>query len=216
MLISVHVPKCAGTSFRHVLHGICGDQVWYNYGTIFSKEQARLDLIPEGTSVIHGHFIADSFDEILPERELMTWVRNPVERLVSHYYYFLRSPDMRDDCCRALHEKNLSLREFADLDWMQNMASRYLANKPINDFRFIGIAEEFEASMGHFKEVFGYRTCGEAPRVNTNPDRKGSSYTLPTAEYRYILERNALDLAWYKMALERLNDSRSRRMAQVA
>ena len=45
MIVSIHVPKCAGTSFRHVLDRMFGARIWYNYGAIFCREQARADLL---------------------------------------------------------------------------------------------------------------------------------------------------------------------------
>jgi hypothetical protein len=216
MLISVHVPKCAGTSFRHVLHGIYGEEIWYNYGTIFSKEHARAELVPAGTQMIHGHFLADSFDALFPERRLLTWVRHPVERLVSNYYHCMRSPDMRDDCCRALHQQKLSLREFADLDWMRNMTTRYLAGKPVADFHFVGIMEHFEESMRHFSTLLGFRTVMKLPRENTNPDRTAERYALSPADRDYILERNRDDLDWYVQALIRLRGLEQGASRQVA
>jgi hypothetical protein len=216
MLISVHVPKCAGTSFRHVLHSIYGNEIWYNYGSIFAREQARPELVPAGTKMIHGHFLADSFDGLFPERQLLTWVRHPVERLVSNYYHFLRAPDMRDDCCRALHERKLSLREFADLDWMQNMATRYLAGKAVTDFRFVGITEHFEESMRHFSSLLGFRTVMMLPRENINPSRTTERYALSPEDREYILERNAADLAWYNQALARLRAAEPGASRQVA
>jgi hypothetical protein len=216
MLISVHVPKCAGTSFRHVLHAIYGNAIWYNYGTIFSREQARAELVPAGTKIIHGHFIADSFDAIIPDRRLLTWVRHPVERLVSNYYHCMRAPDMRDDCCRALHERKLSLREFADLDWMRNMTTRYFAGKPVADFHFVGIAEQFEESMQHFSSLLGFRTVMNLPRENINPDRKCDRYSLSAEDRAYILERNAADLAWYEQAVARLRSTDQTATRRVA
>jgi hypothetical protein len=208
MDVSVHVPKCAGTSFRHVLHGIYGSSVWYNYGTIFTREQARPGAIPGGTKMIHGHFMADSFDDLVPDRRLLTWVRHPVERLVSNYHHFLRSPDMRDDCCRLLHERKLGLREFADLDWMKDMATRYLAGKPVGDFQFVGITEHFRESLQEFCRAHGFRTVRVLPRENTNPGRTTESYRLQPGDRAYIEERNAADLAWYGQALDRLRSAR--------
>jgi hypothetical protein len=216
MLISVHVPKCAGTSFRHVLDGICGEEIWYNYGTIFSREQARLDLVPDGKKVIHGHFMADSFDDIIPDRELLTWARHPVERVVSNYFHCLRAPDMRDDCCRALHEHKLTLREFADLDWMQNLMTRYLANKPIGDFRFVGVSEQFDSSIRLFEDTFGWRASGATPRANTNPERRESRYRIPLGDHDFILERNLVDMAWYGQAVDRLRRAQTTRASRVA
>jgi len=207
MIVSIHVPKCAGTSFRRVLTEICGARIWYNYGTIFSRDQARAELVPRGTQFIHGHFLADAFDDLFPGRRLVTWVRHPVERLVSNYLHFLRSPDMRDDCCRAVHERKLSLRQFSDLEWMQNEASRYLANKPVQDFEFIGITEKFGASIREFCRIFGFRNVLRVPHENHNPDRTGELYELSPGDHAYILERNAADLAWYNQASQRLAEA---------
>jgi hypothetical protein len=205
MIISVHVPKCAGTSFRTVLGEVCGARIWYNYGVIFSREHARAELVPPGVGLIHGHFLADAFDALFPQRRLVTWVRHPVERLVSNYHHFLRSPDMRDDCCRALHEKRLSLREFADLEWMRNETSRYLANKPVDDFEFIGISERFNESVGLFCETFGFRNVARFPHENANPDRGKELYDLSREDREHILRRNFVDLEWYDQAVRRLD-----------
>jgi len=204
MIVSIHVPKCAGTSFRRILTEVCSARIWFNYGTIFSRDQARAELVPPGARFIHGHFLADAFDGLFPGRRLLTWVRHPVDRLVSNYHHFLRSPDMRDDCCRALHERRLSLRQFADLEWMRNEASRYLASKPVGDFEFVGIAERFEESVGKFCRAFGFRHPARIPRENLNPERVGERYDIDPGDFAYIAERNAADLAWYEEAAERL------------
>ncbi len=205
MIISIHIPKCAGTSFRQILDSAYGDRIWHNYGVIFSREQARPGLVPPGARAIHGHFIADSFDDLFPGRRLITWVRHPVERLVSNYHHFLRSPDMRDDCCRIVHERGLGLREFADLDWMRNMATRYLANKPLRDFEFVGIAERFGDSMDVFCRELGFRSIPRVPQENANPDRLTARYAISEADFAHIAERNSVDMDWYGQAAQRLS-----------
>jgi hypothetical protein len=104
MLISVHIPKCAGTTFHHLLRATHGRGLWLNYGTAFTRAEAREGLVPTGTDCIQGHFLADTFRDLLPTARLITWVRDPVERVVSNYHHCRRSPDLRDSCCRALHE----------------------------------------------------------------------------------------------------------------
>jgi hypothetical protein len=206
MLISIHVPKCAGTSFRLLIDKLYGNGVWHNYGIIFSKESAKADLIPPGTQIIHGHFLADAFDGVLPSRRYITWVRHPVQRLVSNYYHFLRSPDMRDDCCRHLHEGKLSIREFSDLEWMQNEICRYLAGKAIDEFEFVGVLEEFAQSMRLFCATYGFVSFKEFPHANTNPDRIDRHYALSEEDFAYIAERNRADLALYDEAVLRLRE----------
>lgn len=216
MIVSVHIPKCAGTSFRALLDGYFGDRIWHNYGTIFSRDQAKPGLVPVNTNIIHGHFLADAFDDLFPGRRLVTWVRHPVERVVSNYYHFLRSPDMRDDCCRMLHENRLGLREFADLDWMKNMATRYLARKPVSDFVFVGVSERFEQSMRVFCSTLGFQRPPTEPRENVNPCRHAETYDLTSGDFGYILARNALDLEWYRQACLRLDAEEDIRPNKVA
>jgi len=200
MIISVHIPKCGGTSFRAVLEGIYGKNLWLNYGAMFSPEQVRTDLIPRNTQCIHGHFLANTFDELVPQPRLIAWLRHPVERVVSNYYHFLRSPDRRDACCRELLDKNLSLEEFAELDWMRNEATRYLAGKPVESFAFVGILERFEESVQVFGSKFGVPVPAEPPRVNANADRVTASYPLSSQVYEHILALNHRDLIAYDLA----------------
>lgn len=215
VVISVHVPKCAGTSFRSILSDICGARIWFNYGVVFSRDQARPGVVPAGVSFIHGHFLADAFDDLFPDRLLLTWVRHPVERVLSQYNHFLRSPDMRDNCCRELYDKGLSLHEFADLEWMRNTACRYLANKPVEDFEFVGIAERFQESMEVFCERFGFRSVARFPRENVNPARGPQGYRIPRQTFDYIAERNGADMAWYDNASRRM-DAAARRAVTIA
>jgi hypothetical protein len=205
MLISVHVPKCAGTSFRHVLQALYGDGLWSNYGAIFTRANAKTGIVPHHTRCIHGHFFADAFDELYPQGRLITWVRDPVDRVVSNYYHFLRNPDMRDGCCRALFEQRLSLRRFAEMDWMRNEATRYLAAKPVEDFAFVGIAERFTESLSVFGPTFGWSPHLPSPRVNVNPVRRDEHYSLSPDDQAYLRSLNSRDLAWYQQANARLD-----------
>ena len=216
MIISIHVPKCAGTSFRNILSDQFGSRLWLNYGSIFTAADFRPELIPEGTACIHGHFLGDAFDSVVPRPRFMTWVRHPVDRVVSNYYHGLRSPYLRDDCCRRLHEEKLSLRAFAELDWMQNLATRYLAGKAIETFDFVGIAERFDESLLLLGRAFGWATPPCGPRENTNPARLTPSYPLSSADYNHLLALNQLDLKFYRTAIARLDDALKIAAAQSA
>ena len=207
MVVSIHVPKCAGTSFRNILSDQFSSRLWLNYGSIFTAADFRPELIPETTACIHGHFLGDAFDSVVPRPRYITWVRHPVNRVVSNYYHCLRSPDLRDDCCRRLHEEKLSLCAFAELDWMQNLATRYLAGKALETFDFVGIAERFDESLVLLNRAFGWATPPCGPRENTNPDRVTPSYPLSSTDYNHLLALNQLDLAFYRTESARLDDA---------
>jgi hypothetical protein len=123
---------------------------------------------------------------------------------------------MRDECCRQVHERGLGLREFADLDWMKNLATRYLAGKPLSDFAFVGISERFEESMQVFSQELGFRSVESIPRKNVNPDRREEHYCLCKGDRSYILERNAVDLEWYQQACRHLDSVGRLRSNRVA
>lgn len=216
MFVSVHIPKCAGTSFRHVLQEHCGEKLWLNYGAIFVRAQARGELVPSGTEWIHGHFFADAFDDLFPERQLLTWVRDPVERVTSNYYHFLRSPDMRDDCCRELYERKLTLLQFASLDWMRNEMSRYFAGKTVDEFNFVGVAERFDESLRLFRAFAGWSDEIRSRRDNINPDRRTTGYSLSPADRRQIRDLNLADCEIYERATTRLVERLSAAEACVA
>jgi hypothetical protein len=216
MVISIHIPKCAGTSFREILASIYGPHLWLNYGAIFSKADFKPDIVPAKGSCIHGHFFADTFDDYVPQPRLITWVRHPVDRVVSNYYHSLRSPDMRDDCCRLLHENRLTLRQYAELDWMRNLATRYLARKPIEAFTFVGVSERFDESLQVFGRTFNWVIRSHGPCLNTNPDRTTARYLLPPGDYDYILSLNQSDLAWYNSAMARLDSEMGSTTQKVA
>jgi len=198
-----------------VLQEIYGEAVWLNYGAIFSQPQASPDLLPRGIRCIHGHFLGDAFDGLVPKPRLVAWLRHPVERVVSNYHHFLRSPDMRDACCRELLEKGLSLEEFAELDWMRNEATRYMAGKPAESFEFIGILERFAESLRVFAETFNVPVPIEPPRENVNPARTGETYALSPQTYAHILGLNMRDLAAYDLANALLDRRVVRRASRV-
>lgn len=205
MLLSLHVPKCAGTSFALVLKRIFGARLWLNYGAIFRRGEAREGIIPQNTECIHGHFEADAFDDLYPKSPMVTWVRHPVERLASNYHYFLRHPGPNDHFCQVLHERNLKLTEFAELEGMQNVATRHLLGRPLDQFKFVGVSERFPESMAVFSHSLGLEDGGTPPRVNYNPERTQPRYELSPSEFDRIAAMNTADLELYNEANRRLD-----------
>jgi hypothetical protein len=214
MIISVHIPKCAGTSFGTVLEFIHGPRLWRNYEAILTPVQAVDGSVPLGTECIHGHFAADVFDALYPDAQVITWVRHPVERVVSHYYHFLRHPETRDAGCRRVHDERLSLRQYAEI--CPNLASCLVGDRRVSDFAFVGVAEHFGASLQKFSERFGIKMRLPLPRENVNPDRLTEHYTLSTEDYAYIRDLNQADMDWYGEAVAGLFGTQRIRINQAA
>ncbi|HVW20285.1 MAG TPA: hypothetical protein VHC86_03650 [Opitutaceae bacterium] len=212
MLVSVHVPKCGGISFQHVLRGIFGKKLWLNYGAFTGREGARYELIPRGTLCVHGHFKADTFDDLVPQPELVTWFRHPVDRVVSAYYHFLRHDEPGNASWRALTERGLSLEQFAELEGMRNEAAQFLAGKPLSSFRFVGVMERYVDSLRLFGEAFGVRVPAVPPLENVNPRRVTDHYPISRSTYDHILALNSRDLVLYEAALAGLREAAADRL----
>jgi hypothetical protein len=193
-------------SFQRVLQRIFGrSRVWLNYTANLAEGRPPDTAIPWRTRCIHGHFRSDAFDAAAPGADRVTWLRHPVERVVSNYHHFLRHPDWANPCCRALLEGNLPLAEFAALPAMRNETTRYLAGKPAGDFRFIGVTERFAESLQVFSAIFGVKLPRTLPHENVNPGRHTETYQISPAVRDRILELNLEDLSVYHAAALRLD-----------
>ena len=200
MLLSVHIPKTAGVSFRKMLSRLYGPGfVQYYWEISDAWGRIRSDIPPEATC-IHGHFAAHVLADRYPEASLVTWVREPVERVASSYYYRLRSPDWRHPVSVELHEKNLSLVEYAALDEVRNEMTRFFGERRPEDFAFIGLVEEIDDSIGKFLARFDLPTM-PIPRENSNPDRQTPRYEISESEREQILDLNQLDWSLYQSCL---------------
>jgi hypothetical protein len=200
VMISVHLPKTGGVAFRNILQAIYGRSLYLHYGRKTRNRTFDPSLLPVNTRCIHGHFGSDALAAAFPHRILITWVRHPVQRIVALYRHFLRNPDPSNLSSCTLHEKQLSLKAFADLDAVRNMATRFfLAGKRPDDFFFIGVTEHFDASIALFLSLMQIRLDLQVPKQNA--DRSRFRDLEPTeSDLELLASRNDQDILWYEKA----------------
>lgn len=223
MIISLHIPKTAGSSFRRHLRILFDNRIVFDYQGPYQL----VDTTPPTLSIrihrlvhqvrvrrlgrtrlrrddrcIHGHLQLSRYRTRFPEARLVTWLRDPVQRVISHYYHWQERPDMGHSTCRRLVRERLSLLDFAALPEMQNLQSRYLDGVPLDAFWFVGIQEYFDSMIQEF-----YRLLGEVPveveAVNVNRRKRGPDYEIAPDERAQLEELNALDRQLYEQALQR-------------
>ena len=216
-LISVHVPKSAGTSFAHVLAQQYPDGLFMDYRhepmhphflgrdmDLWREEQAlRAVELPARIRVIHGHFWAGKYDAIFPEAKKVTWLREPVRRLVSHYYYFKSKPSLPNPhpLHRKLHEKNLSLAEFARLPAMQNiMTTRWLRDTPLKAFDFVGVQEHFAEDLADLAGRLDWKAV-TIPGANRTVHEDYNISKIDADTLKELESLNADDIRLYREAL---------------
>ena len=180
-LISVHIPKTAGTAFRHVLtdvyglNGVLGD---YPPNQIYQPE-----ITPNPQrKVIHGHFLPSKYQGYFPTAKRIVWLRHPLFRLVSEYFFAKTINDRNNVIHAKLLDGNLSILEFAKIPQMRNVLCQNIEETPLPQFDFVGIQEFYSQDLEDLKKMMGWKNFQPIVK-NINRYPQSVSYThltLPT------------------------------------
>ena len=216
-IISLHLPKTAGTSFKTSLSDYFGAGYREDYAdqaiskTPFGRcRQALMCSIPvalnglEGVSCVHGHFLPVKYRPLGLRQNLtfITWMREPVARLVSHYNYWQASYDPLTAAPhhRQVIEERWSLEEFCFSEKFRNIYAKYLWHFPLKHFAFIGLSEHYEEDFGQFTRRF-LSTELTARRENvTNQASRHARITDAFAQK--VRAFHAKDMHLYRVALQ--------------
>ena len=169
--LSIHIPKTAGVSIRNIPKEHFGPGFVLYYWQITDAWGQVLAEVPSDATCVHGHYQADQLANTFPDSALITWVRDPAERVVSSYYHRLRDPDWQHPVCEELHRRKLSLTGYAALPLVRNEMSHFFGSKLPEDFFFIGIVEEFDRSLARMAQMLGI-TAAPLRRGNLNPENR--------------------------------------------
>ncbi|MDQ8182369.1 sulfotransferase family 2 domain-containing protein [Pelagicoccus sp. SDUM812005] len=210
MVYSVHIPKCGGTSFRIWLQSSFSGAVLFDYSKRWERSDA--DALTErlfGKDCFHAHGAVDALDDCPFSVTKVTWLRHPVDRVISYYNHILRFGDQGNGYFRTVLEKEMGLLDFARLDWMRDGMTKYLCGKE-QEFRFVGILEKSQQCMPmlcsalKMEQGFG-RAVFDLPLENSSRDICGYGATEASVSVREEIERcNVNDLALYNAQLARL------------
>lgn len=218
MMISVHLPKTAGVSFRTSLTEHFGSRLLLDYadGPINKSPtqrhqqvlQAALDNIERDLSqvaCIHGHFLPLKYLSAASRHQarFITWMRDPIERLVSHYHYWLQT--YQPATAMALHrrvvEEGWTLDRFCLSEEMRNTYAQFLWGFPLAYFEFIGITEHYSEDLAYFSQAFlGGAQALQAKQINVGT-RKAKSDPLDAGLRREAEAWHAQDVQIYQRAL---------------
>ena len=217
-LVSVHLPKTAGTAFLDILFQVYGkDNIFLDYNDKIGDPLSQFNTdypnwlknrdnfiksINPDALVIHGHFSAVKYDGYFADAKRIVWLREPISRLISHYFYWVGIPPSQNSLHKVLLEKNLSLLEFAELPTMQNRMSRiFFRDVDINHFYFIGIQEFFEDDLAKLAVLMDWPRV-TMPIVNRTNTLGYSSFDTDKSLMEKLAFLNKEDIGLYQTALK--------------
>jgi hypothetical protein len=215
MILSIHLPKTAGSSFRESLQQHFGSALHLDYRDKpldCPREQAKARALDHDlqavdfadTACVHGHFLAGKYAGLAESMplQLVTWLRHPVQRLCSHYYYWRQAPGDQPITAlrRQLLAEDWSLREFALCPRLQNIYSEFLCGVALQSFSFVGISEFYSDDLQQFsQQMLGVEL--EPRSVNVGSRADGENYEIDAQLCAEIEAFHALDLQLYQDAL---------------
>lgn len=218
MIVSLHLPKTAGTSFGAALERHFGVGLLRDYADLplhvapAARNAAALrDCLAWASSeaapplCIHGHFLPVKY-LLHAQRHgarFVTWMRHPLERLLSHYFFWRRNPPSSP--AQRLHwrmyEEGWSLEEFCLAPEMRDAYAQFLWAFPLEYFDFIGITEHYDDDFASFSRRYLDGQAAPA-HLNAAPAAGSGKYPLDPGLRRRIEAFHARDLALYGRALE--------------
>ncbi len=163
-----------------------------------------------------GHFWFGLHEHVSRPSVYVTALRNPVERVLSLYYYtrlqdsisldqFVAEPPFREI-------DNDQTRRIAGVDpEIGECTPEMLATAKENLRRFavVGTIERLDDTLALLRRRFGWRSPFVSEPRNVNPDRPPLS-TLPAATVAAIRARNELDWELWRYASELMDEELKR------
>jgi len=239
LIAFVHIPKTAGATVKFMFANAFTRGAVRNAGNFLVHPEAtaiRVTTPPkggwdawirEGGRVTAGHVPYGLFHQHLPpDTRYMTFLRDPVERVLSHYYRHMRLSGLPKDQTKLKRGAVLTttIEEALELrpPEITNLATRFLCRFPappgalppsalddakanLRDFAFVGIQEQFEESIVLLQRRFD---LGLVPYLNrhVSTDRP-TSREIPDEQRAKIAEQNRLDEELYEYARRLFDDA---------
>jgi hypothetical protein len=216
-----HIPKCGGTSLIKALSEL------YPEDSIFRLDGANpytsieeFKQLDTGTRDSFQLIVGHESNLLLPLLKtdflVFSMIRNPVDRVISHYYYALRTPEHY--LHKGLIEEEVGLFDYVSDEWTAELSNWYvqhfggfsredITNDPDRCLRktielmegqyaLIGLLERPEDFMRKLTRLAKFRRSLKLPRLNT-ASAKASGISVPEPTLEMITNKNQLDIAIY-------------------
>lgn len=207
MILFLHIPKTAGTTFQFILENTFGISHCH-LGHLGNKVADQRDLnfarkcFPWMQSVA-GHNLADAVNFKAPDPFCITILREPVARIFSHY---------QDNFTRGNRKQTFEAMVRADATMVNIQVKRIAgstdldkAKANLEKFGFVGLTEKFDLSLHMLQKICPVKLNYRYKRKVTARDNSiRKSLEADSRMVDMAREYNRLDLELYDFAVKEI------------
>ena len=222
LVISIHNYKTAGVTFYSIIDRQFKKEQVLNANIIGIQNLTKLlaeanDEYKKSIKIIHGHFPFGLDASFSQTATYVTFLRNPIERVISDYFYCkgIYLAHNHSYASKMTFKEYLTCSEILNID---NGQTRFIAgdmNTPFGEnseamlekakkniderFSFVGITEKFDESLILANYLFSWKKYYYQSK-NVTSEKK---IDLDEETLELLKQRNRLDLELYEYALRR-------------
>jgi hypothetical protein len=213
MIAFVHIEKAAGTTIYYILRAAFGlkhmdVKTWNKNRDTFNADDLKkyLSINPYIISIA-GHSVKphSNLEKIRPEIKYFTFVKNPIDRYISHYRYRVEKMGFKwsfTDYLKMDQFKNFQVKKIAGSESLDK------AKEHLVKFLFVGIVEQFDLSlillqkkMLPFLSALGIYSDFNVQYISRNVASKRQLANCKADYKKYsdrIIENNEIDIMLYR------------------
>jgi hypothetical protein len=224
--IFLHIPKTAGTTLVRILHRQYAKTGFVSIKAGTSFENAKLQIVREEEErfrLVYGHVPFGIHDALTRPVRYFTLVRDPVDRVLSHYYFARSYPAHR--LYKEITEKRMTLRDYVASGITGELANGQTAllagqkqDAPSGDlsllecaqanimshFAAAGVIEDFDRTIILFKLALGWRKPLVYESANVTAGRPDAN-AIDEETLEAIRSQNRLDELLYRFIRDRFH-----------
>jgi hypothetical protein len=220
-IIFIHTPKAAGSTLWRVIHRQYDKTSCFQIKSSDSRDYKELPIEERRQKkILRGHIYYGTHEFVPGPFTYITMLRDPVDRIISHYYFVLRTP--HHGLYDEVTSRNLTLRDYV-LSGLRgetnNGQTRLIAGEESTslpygqcppelletakrniekDFTLVGLTERFDETLILLKRAFGWKTPFYV-KMNVTKDRPRKE-DIPADTLAIIEEYNQMDAELYRYA----------------
>jgi hypothetical protein len=208
LILSIHIPKTGGITLQSILEEKFGDSLVLDYPYTDEIKKRKKPI-----KAIHGHFEIKEYLDFMPDPlsapRIIIFLREPLDRALSHFYYWLNDPPPQDDPVykKYFQEREPRLEDFLLAREMRNICTCFL--HPLDHpeyFWFVGFQETFDRDAARLQKMLGM-PIHTPPVLNKGRPR-------PEIEISDEVKNRFYELNWRDKAFYDLMFNRQQKLSQ--